>query len=62
VVERLTRVSKNELLYQFTVVDPKTYAAPWLAEFSWFRTSQPMYEHACHEGNYSLPNILAGAP
>ena len=61
VIERLTPVSNHELLYQFTVVDPKTYTAPWLAEFSWFRTEKPMFEHACHEGNYSLPNILAGA-
>ena len=61
VIERLTPVSDRELLYQFTVVDPKVYAAPWLAEFSWFRTDKPMYEHACHEGNYSLPNVLAGA-
>lgn len=61
VIERLTRVSKTELDYQFTVVDPKTFTGPWLAEFSWFASSQPMYEHACHEGNYSLPNILAGA-
>ena len=61
VIERLTPLSNRELLYQFTVVDPKVYAAPWLGEFSWFRTDQPMYEHACHEGNYSLPNILAGA-
>ena len=61
VIERLTPISAHELLYQFTIVDPKTYAAPWLGEFSWFRTDKPMYEHACHEGNYSLPNILAGA-
>jgi len=61
VIERLTRVSKDELNYQFTVVDPKAFTGPWLGEFSWFRTTQPMYEHACHEGNYSLPNILAGA-
>jgi hypothetical protein len=61
VIERLTRVSKDELDYQFTVVDPKTFAAPWLGEFAWFRSNQAMYEHACHEGNYSLPNILAGA-
>jgi hypothetical protein len=60
VVERLTRLSDDELLYQFTVVDPKTYSAPWLAEYSVFRTNQPMFEHACHEGNYSLPNILQG--
>lgn len=61
VIERLTPVSKTELLYQFTVIEPKTYSAPWLGEFSWFRTDLQMYEHACHEGNYSLRNILAGA-
>lgn len=61
VVERLTRVSARELLYQFTVIDPKVYAAPWSGEFSWFITDQPMYEHACHEGNYSMAGILAGA-
>ena len=61
VIERLTRVSDRELLYQFTVVDPATYTAPWLAEFSWFATDKPIFEHACHEGNYSLPGILAGA-
>ncbi|HEX3366692.1 hypothetical protein [Phenylobacterium sp.] len=61
VIERLTPISDRELLYQFTVVDPKVFTAPWLGEFSWFRTKLPMYEHACHEGNYSLPNVLAGA-
>lgn len=61
VIERLTRVSDTEIVYQFSVVDPVVYRAPWLAEYSIFRTSQPNYEHACHEGNYSLPNILRGA-
>jgi hypothetical protein len=61
VIERLTPISNRELLYQFTVVDPKVYSAPWLGEFSWFRTDKLMYESACHEGNYSLPNVLAGA-
>jgi hypothetical protein len=61
VIERLTPISDRELLYQFTVVDPKAYAAPWLGEFSWFRTDKAMYESACHEGNHSLPNILMGA-
>ncbi|MGZ3403284.1 MAG: hypothetical protein ACXWKN_08535 [Phenylobacterium sp.] len=61
VVERFTPVSDRELLYQFTVIDPKVFTGPWMAEFSWYRTAKPMYEHACHEGNYSLPNILAGA-
>jgi hypothetical protein len=58
VIERFTRLSENELLYQYTVEDPKTYTAPWLAEYSLYRTTQRMFEHACHEGNYSLPNIL----
>jgi hypothetical protein len=58
VIERYTRVSENELLYQYTVQEPGTYTAPWLAEYSLYRTDQPMFEHACHEGNYSLPNIL----
>ncbi|MBI1360838.1 MAG: hypothetical protein GC155_11225 [Alphaproteobacteria bacterium] len=58
VIERYTRLSENELLYQYTVIDPSTYTAPWLAEYSLYRTDQRMFEHACHEGNYSLPNIL----
>jgi hypothetical protein len=61
VVERYTRVSKTELLYQYTVIDPSIYTAPWLAEYSLFASPKPLYEFACHEGNYSLPNILAGA-
>ena len=61
VIERYTRVSKTELLYQYTVVDPAIYTAPWLAEYSLYATPKPIYEFACHEGNYSLPNILAGA-
>jgi hypothetical protein len=61
VIERYTRVSKAELLYQYTVVDPSIYTAPWLAEYSLFATPKPLYEFACHEGNYSLVNILAGA-
>ena len=61
VVERYTRVAKDELLYQYTVIDPSVYNAPWLAEYSLFAQNKPLYEFACHEGNYSLPNILAGA-
>ncbi len=61
VVERFSRVADGELLYQFTVVDPAIYAKPWLAEYSMVRTTEPMYEFACHEGNYGLPDILKGA-
>ncbi|THD77101.1 MAG: hypothetical protein E7812_14185 [Phenylobacterium sp.] len=61
VEERYTRISDKELLYQFTVRDPSVYTAPWLAEYSLYRTPHPILEFACHEGNYSLPDILAGA-
>jgi len=58
VTERFTRIAENELLYQYTVDEPSTYTAPWMAEYSLYRTDQRMFEHACHEGNHSLPNIL----
>jgi hypothetical protein len=61
VEERYTRVGANELLYQYTVKDPAVYTGPWLAEYSLYRTGKPLLEFACHEGNYSLPDILAGA-
>ena len=60
VIERYTRISKDELIYQFTIEDPALYAAPWMAEYSLFRAGFRMYPSGCHEGNYSLPNILAG--
>ena len=61
VEERYTRVSDKELVYQYTVRDPAIYTARWLAEYSLYRTPHPILEFACHEGNYSLPNILSGA-
>jgi hypothetical protein len=60
VTERFTRVADDELLYQYTIADPAIYTAPWMAEYSLYRTDQRMLEHACHEGNHSLPNILRG--
>lgn len=61
VTERLERVSPGEILYSYTVVDPPNYTRPWRGEMPMKRTKGPIYEYACHEGNYSLPNILAGA-
>ena len=58
VIEQFVRVAENELLYQYTVEDPSIYTAPWLAEYSLYKTSQRMFEHACHEGNLSVPHIL----
>lgn len=61
VIEKFTRVADNELLYQYTVENPAIYTAPWMAEYSLYKSSAPMFEHACHEGNHSLPNILLAA-
>jgi hypothetical protein len=61
VTERFTRVSANEILYQFTVEDPSAYTQPWKGEVPMRATPDLIYEYACHEGNYALPGILAGA-
>ena len=59
-VERFSRVDADTLLYRFTVTDPDTWESSWTAELPMQRTELPVYEFACHEGNYGLPNILAG--
>jgi hypothetical protein len=61
VVERFTRVDADTILYQFTVEDPETWIRPWSGEMPMRRFDGPMFEYACHEGNYGLPNILLGA-
>ncbi|HEV7689738.1 MAG TPA: hypothetical protein VGO52_02905 [Hyphomonadaceae bacterium] len=61
VIERFTRLSKDELLYQYTVEDPAVYTGPWLAEYSFFAAKTGMFPSPCHEHNHSLPNILSGA-
>jgi feruloyl esterase len=61
VVERFTRVSADRILYRFTVDDPNTWARPWSAEVPMLATRGPLFEYACHEGNYGLANILSGA-
>ena len=60
-VERLTRIDEGTLEYRFTVTDPETWTESWTASIPMRRTDVPMYEYACHEGNYGLINILAGA-
>jgi hypothetical protein len=61
VIERLTRVSPSEILYEFTVDDPAVYARLWRGEMTFNATGERVFEYACHEGNYALPGILAGA-
>lgn len=61
VTERFTRIAKDQILYEFSVDDPTVYATVWKAQMALNASKGPVYEYACHEGNYSLPGILAGA-
>jgi hypothetical protein len=61
VVERLKFLDKETILYRATVEDPQTYTKSWTVEFPFRSTPGPMYEYACHEGNYAMPDILGGA-
>ena len=58
VTERLTFVDADTIRYQFTIDDPHTWDATWTGEYPMKRTNFPMYEYACHEGNYGMANIL----
>jgi hypothetical protein len=60
-VERFTRIDADTLKYEFTVTDPNSYTRPWSAMVPMSRIPGPLFEYGCHEGNYALPNILAGA-
>ncbi|MEN8161522.1 MAG: hypothetical protein ABFS41_15745, partial [Myxococcota bacterium] len=60
VTERFTRVGESEILYEFAVNDPKHYTQMWRGEMPLRAAEGRIYEYACHEGNYSLANILAG--
>lgn len=61
VVERFTRVGPDEILYEFSVEDPTVFTQVWRAEVPMLAAKGRIYEYACHEGNYSLSGILAGA-
>ena len=60
-VERFTRVSADTLVYEAAVDDPTTWTSLWTYEVPMTKSPDPLYEYACHEGNYGLYNILAGA-
>jgi hypothetical protein len=61
-VERFTRISADEMEYRITVEDPTTFTRPWTAQIPITRLSDDtqIYEYACHEGNYAMPNLLSG--
>jgi len=61
VTERFTRAADDTILYTFTVEDESTWTRPWTAEMPMRKTQGPIFEHACHEGNYGLYNTLVGA-
>ena len=60
-VERFTRLDADTVRYELTVSDPVAFEAPWTLENALRRSDNPMFEFACHEGNYSMGGILAGA-
>jgi hypothetical protein len=59
VVERFTRVNDDTIRYEFTVDDPSTWEKPWKGELPFVKINGPVFEHACHEGNYGVANTLA---
>ena len=60
-VERFTRTAPDAIAYEFTVEDETSFVRPWTAKLPMRKTEGPLYEYACHEGNYGLEGILAGA-
>jgi len=60
-IERFTRTDANTLLYQFTIDDETTWTKSWSGEIPMKKVNAPLYEYACHEGNYGMAGVLAGA-
>jgi hypothetical protein len=61
VIETFRREANNKIIYGFTVDDPTVYTAQWSGEYPLSKMEEPVYEYACHEGNYGIIGILAGA-
>ena len=61
VTERFRRVDNGTLLYRVTIEDPTVFTKSWTMEYPFLATAGPVYEYACHEGNYAMPDILGGA-
>ena len=59
--ERIQRLSEGTLLYTFTVTDPTTWTQPWTVELPMRLSDLPIFEYACHEGNYGMEGTLSGA-
>jgi len=61
VIERFTRINPGTILYKATIDDPTTFAKTWTMEYPFVTAQGPVYEYACHEGNYAMTDILGGA-
>jgi len=61
IVERFRRTDEGTILYRWTIDDPESFTKPFTAEYPFLVTPGPIYEYACHEGNYAMPDILGGA-
>jgi hypothetical protein len=61
VTERFSRVAADAIHYEYVVQDAEAFTRPWRGEMTFRASSDPIYEYACHEGNYALPGILGGA-
>jgi hypothetical protein len=61
VIERFTRVDPETILYEFEIDDPTVFTERWGGQVPMRKMDELLYEYACHEGNYSLANILSGA-
>jgi hypothetical protein len=61
VTERFTRVDASNIVYKATMEDPSTWTKPWTVELPFVASKGPIYEYACHEGNYAIEDILGGA-
>ena len=59
-VERFTRIGPERVAWEFTVEDPATWKQPWTGGIPFRRVEGPLYEYACHEGNYAMTNMLKG--
>jgi hypothetical protein len=60
-IERFTRVDEDTIRYEFTVDDPTAFTRPWSAQIPMRRSDGPIFEYACHEGNYAMADVLRGA-
>ena len=61
VIERFSRADANTILYRATIDDPTTFTRQWTMEYPFVASAGPIFEYACHEGNYAMPDILGGA-